>query len=128
MSAMKKEELKKKVSTKKTTVKKVTAKKEAPVKKVSSDKPVEAKHVYIFFNCNEGKETTSMNILHNHEVFGNASSGRKALWVKVQEEVKAGRVHLYDEDVVKTAIIKGNPQDATEHMQYGYIAEMEYFV
>ena len=123
MSAMKKEELKKKVSTKKTT-----AKKEAPVKKVSSDKPVEAKHVYIFFNCNEEKETTSMNILHNHEVFGNASSGRKALWNKVQEEVKAGRVHLYDEEAVKTAIIKGNPQDATEHMQYGYIAEMEYFV
>ena len=123
MSAMKKDELKKKVTTKKTVVKK-----ETPAKKATVTKVAEPKHVYVFFNCNEEKDTVSMNILHNHEAFSNASGGRKALWNKVKSEADAGRVHLHDEEAVKTAIIKGNPQDATEHMQYGYIVAMEYFV
>ena len=98
------------VATKKKTETKITAK--APAKKT---------YAYVFFNCDDGKNQTSMNIRYNNEIFADKATSRKALLEKVLSEVKAGRVNLADKDLVSEAILKGEPQEASKYMQYGTI-------
>ncbi len=79
---------------------------------------------YVFFNCNESKSHESMNILHNHDVYLEAQTSRKALWAKVQEQL--GNIHI-DEcnmDAAKEAIMNGNPADASQYMHCGAIVEL----
>ncbi|MBE6101080.1 MAG: hypothetical protein E7200_03110 [Selenomonas ruminantium] len=75
----------------------------------------------MFFNCDDGKNQTSMNIRYNNEIFADKVTSRKALLEKVLSEVKAGRVNLADKDLVSEAILKGEPQEASKYMQYGTI-------
>ena len=98
------------VATKKKAETKTTAK--APAKKT---------YAYVFFNCDDGKNQTSMNIRYNNEIFADKATSRKALLEKVLSEVKAGRVNLADKDLVSEAILKGEPQEASKYMQYGTI-------
>ena len=98
------------VATKKKAETKTTAK--APAKKTDA---------YVFFNCDDGKNQTSMNIRYNNEIFADKATSRKALLEKVLSEVKAGRVNLADKDLVSEAILKGEPKEASKYMQYGTI-------
>ena len=119
-------------TTKKTTVKKTTKSeagfKAAPVRKaVSATTKVTApkkQYAYIFFNCNEEKHTATMNVEYNNEVFADTVDGRKALLTKVEEEVSAGRVNIEDKKTVKELILKGEPSEASNKLQYGCIERL----
>ena len=94
-----------------------TTKAAAATKKVAESK----KYAYIFFNCDEAKSQSSMNIFYNDVFFSDTKAGRKALLSKVEEEVAAGRVNVADMEAVKSAILEGEPTDAAGKMQYGDI-------
>ena len=83
--------------------------------------PAKKTYAYVFFNCDDGKNQTSMNIRYNHEIFADKATSRKKLLEKVTEEVKAGRVNLADKELVAEAILNGDPRDASRYMQYGTI-------
>lgn len=82
------------------------------------------KYVYVFFNCNDNKDATSMNIRYNNEAFADTVTGRKALLKKVEEEVAAGRVNMSDKEAVKNDILAGEPTDANGKLQYGDIERL----
>ena len=94
-----------------------TTKAAIATKKVAESK----KYAYIFFNCDEAKSQSSMNIFYNDVFFSDTKAGRKALLSKVEEEVAAGRVNVADMEAVKSAILEGEPTDAAGKMQYGDI-------
>ena len=115
------------MATKKTTA---TTKKTATTAAKKTTKTVAAKttkaaeskkYAYIFFNCDEAKSQSSMNIFYNDVFFSDTKAGRKALLSKVEEEVAAGRVNVADMEAVKSAILDGEPTDAAGKMQYGDI-------
>ena len=83
-----------------------------------------AKKAYVFFNCDEEKSETSMNIFYNNEVFKDTATSRKALWAKIEGEVKDGKVQLADEAAAKEAVLKGDPCAATEQLRYGAVKEL----
>jgi hypothetical protein len=99
------------------TVAAKTTKAAAATKKAAVSK----KYAYIFFNCDEAKSQSSMNIFYNDVIFSDTKAGRKALLSKVEEEVAAGRVNVADMEAVKSAILDGEPTDAAGKMQYGDI-------
>ena len=82
------------------------------------------KFVYMFFNCNEGKDAASMNVRYNSETFTDTAAGRKALLKKVEEEVAAGHVNVSDAEAVKNDILKGEPEQASSKLQYGDIERL----
>lgn len=85
-----------------------------------------AKKVYVFFNCDEEKSETSMNIFYNKEVFKDTKTSKKLLWNKVLEEVKEGRVQIADENLkaAQEAVTNGDPCDASQYLHYGEIVEL----
>lgn len=83
------------------------------------------KFAYIFFNCDGEKSEQSMNVFYNNQIFNQTGKGRKALLAKVTEEIKAGRVQASDEEAVKAAILKGEPEAANEFLTFGNIAKFE---
>ena len=95
----------------------------ATKKSEAGTKPAAAKktHAYVFFNCDDGKNQTSMNIRYNNEIYLDRATSRKALLGKVLEEVKVGRVNLADKERVSELILKGEPAEASAYMQYGTI-------
>ena len=114
----------KKTTTTKTAVKKTTTRKAAAPKKTAAKttKAALPTQAYIFFNCDEAKSAASMNLAYNSDVYAD----RKALLAKVQDEVKAGRVNVEEDkaDELSAAILKGNPVEASQYMQYGAIHAM----
>ena len=79
------------------------------------------KKAYIFFNCDEEKSRTSMNVFYNQEIYRDLKGARKALLSKVEAEQAAGRIHIADMDAVQQAILTGEPTDASALIQYGAI-------
>ena len=98
-----------------------TTKAAIATKKVAESK----KYAYIFFNCDEAKSQSSMNIFYNDVIFSDTKAGRKALLSKVEEEVAAGRVNVADMEAVTSAILDGEPTDASGKLQYGAIERIE---
>ena len=92
--------------------------------KTTTKKATAKKYVYIFFNCNDAKDAHSMNARYNNEAFADTASGRKALLVKVESEVVAGRVNMADKNAVEHDILKGDPTEASSKIQYGDIERM----
>ncbi|BAL81855.1 hypothetical protein SELR_01470 [Selenomonas ruminantium subsp. lactilytica TAM6421] len=82
-----------------------------------------AKHAYVFFNCDEEKTQKTMNIFYNKTIYQGTKKARKELLAKVEEEVKAGRINVIDDnmDAVSTAIMEGEPTNASKYIQYGAI-------
>lgn len=89
--------------------------------KTAAKAPAKKTYAYVFFNCDDGKNQTSMNIRYNNEIFADKAASRKALLEKVLSEVKAGRVNLADKERVQEIILKGEPAEASAYMQYGTI-------
>lgn len=81
------------------------------------------KKAYVFFNCDDEKSDSSMNLRYNDEVFQDTKVARKLLLKKVKYEVSAGRVAIDKdkENVLSDNILTGDPTKATELMKYGAI-------
>lgn len=99
-----------------------TSTKSTKATKPAAKKPAK---VYVFFNCDEAKSKTTMNIFYNHEVFKDTKASRKALWTKVEEEVAAGRVQVDDAEAAQKAILDGEPCDASQHLHFGEIVALD---
>ncbi|BEU87020.1 hypothetical protein TAMA11512_04840 [Selenomonas sp. TAMA-11512] len=106
---------------------KAPAKKPA-AKKAPAKKPAAAKSslAFIFFNCDNEKSQTSMNIFYNREIFRDTKVGRNALWKKVSGQIEEDHVKASAEDLAaaKAAILEGNPVDAGQYLQFASIAEV----
>lgn len=85
--------------------------------------------VFVFFNCDENKSESSMNIFYNHEVFKDTKTSRKSLWKKVKEENLSERIKIDSEDFqeVETRILIGDPNAASELIKFGAIKTFDCF-
>ena len=81
------------------------------------------KKAYVFFNCDEEKSQTSMNIFYNSTVYNATKKARKELLAKVEDEVAAGRVNVAEGkmDAVSKEILVGEPTKASNYLQFGAI-------
>ncbi len=81
------------------------------------------KKAFVFFNCDEEKSQTSMNIFYNSTIYSETKKARKELLAKVNEELKEGRIQVAAENKAKVdaAITEGNPADASQYITYGSI-------
>lgn len=81
------------------------------------------KKAYVFFNCDEEKSQTSMNIFYNQTIYNATKKARKELLAKVEEEIAAGRVNVAEGkmDTVSKEILDGEPTKASKLLQFGAI-------
>ena len=86
-----------------------------------------ASSAFVFFNCDGAKSEASMNIFYNSTIYGVASISRRKLLAKIQEELKAGRIKIAEQNVkkVEKLIMDGNYLVASDFIQYGAIREFE---
>ena len=81
------------------------------------------KKAYVFFNCDEEKSQTSMNIFYNQTIYKDTKKARQELLAKVEEEVAASRVNVAEGkmDTVSKEILDGEPTKASNYLQFGAI-------
>ncbi len=105
------------------TAEKKVREKKTTVAKVKKDPAAEMakKNIYVFFNCDEEKSHDSMNIFYNHTAYKSTASSRKALWNKLQDEEKEGRIQFLDKEAVSKAVLFGDPQEASQFLKFGAI-------
>ena len=82
--------------------------------------------VFVFFNCDENKTESSMNIFYNNVTFKDTTISRKRLFNKVKAEYDAGKIQIAEENFskVEEMIMKGNPVDAGQFIKYGTIKSL----
>ena len=82
--------------------------------------------MWMFFNCDEDVNWSSMNPFYNSTVY-RKRTGRRALWRKIKDEVAAGNIIIAEEKMndVRQAIIGGDPLVANECMKYGFIIALD---
>lgn len=87
-----------------------------------------ANSAFVFFNCDGAKSEASMNIFYNSTIYSGSSGARRRLLNKIQEELKAGRIKIAEQNVpkVEKLILDGNFLAASDFIQYGAIREFEY--
>ncbi|MBR5912878.1 MAG: hypothetical protein IKZ58_00725 [Selenomonadaceae bacterium] len=85
--------------------------------------------VFVFFNCDENKNESSMNIFYNHAVYKDTKASRKNLWKRIKEENLADRIQISQENIVEveTIIMDGDPTFASEYMKFGAIKSLDCF-
>lgn len=85
--------------------------------------------VFVFFNCDENKNESSMNIFYNHAVFKDTKTSRKALWKKIKEENLADRIKIEPENLkdVESIILDGDPEEAGNFIMFGAIKSLDCF-
>lgn len=83
-------------------------------------------NIHIFFNCDEAKSTSSMNIMYNKKAYRDSAAGRRALMEQIVKENAARKICIRAEDmkVVMSAVIDGQPTDATKYIKYGAIVTL----
>ena len=81
------------------------------------------KKAFVFFNCDEEKSQTSMNVFYNSTFYSETKKARKELLAKVEEELKEGRIQIAEENKAKVdaAIMEGEPENASQYITYGAI-------
>ncbi len=86
-----------------------------------------ASKIFVFFNCDENKNESSMNIFYNNVTYKDTTISRKRLLNKINAEHKAGRVQIAEENFskVEEIIMKGNPVDAGNFIKYGAIKSFD---
>lgn len=79
--------------------------------------------VFVFFNCDENKTESSMNIFYNNVTYKDTKISRKRLLNKIKSESLAGRVEISEENLpkVEDTIINGNPEDAGQFIKFGTV-------
>lgn len=85
--------------------------------------------VFVFFNCDENKSESSMNIFYNHAVYKDTKISRKSLWKRIKEENLAERVKISEDDfkVVEAIILEGDPTEAGDLIKFGAIKSLDCF-
>lgn len=85
--------------------------------------------VFVFFNCDENKNESSMNIFYNHAVYKDTKNSRKALWKKIKEEHLADRIQIAQENfkIVEAIILDGDPVEASNLIKFGAIKSFDCF-
>lgn len=88
-----------------------------------------AAKVFVFFNCDENKSESSMNIFYNRAVYKDTKTSRKALLKKIFEESELNRVKISEENLktVETLITEGDPEKASDLIQFGAIKSLDCF-
>ena len=86
-----------------------------------------ASKIFVFFNCDENKAESSMNIFYNNVTYKDTTISRNRLLNKIIAENKAGRVQIAEENLkkVEEIIMKGNPVDAGNFIKYGAIKSFD---
>ena len=86
-----------------------------------------ASKIFVFFNCDENKTESSMNIFYNNVTYKDTTISRNRLLNKIITEHKAGRVQIAEENLkkVEEIIMKGNPVDAGNFIKYGAIKSFD---
>ena len=81
------------------------------------------KKAFVFFNCDEEKSQTSMNVFYNSTFYSETKKARKELLAKVEEELKEGRIQIAEENKAKVfaAITDGEPDSIKDLITYGSI-------
>lgn len=85
------------------------------------------RNAYIFFNCNEAKDSYSMNPLYEQKVYRDTKHSRRLLFNRIKEELANNTIIILKENLTKVreAIIHGSPSDANEFIKYGIILEKQ---
>ena len=86
-----------------------------------------ASKIFVFFNCDENKTESSMNIFYNNVTYKDTTISRNRLLNKILAENKAGRVQIAEENLkkVEEIIMKGNPVDAGKFIKYGAVKSFD---
>ena len=82
-----------------------------------------AGQIFVFFNCDENKTESSMNIFYNDITFKDTKISRKRLLNKIKSEVQAARIEIAEENFpkIEEAIMTGNPEDAGQFIKFGAV-------
>lgn len=85
-----------------------------------------ASRIFVFFNCDEAKNESTMNINYNNVAYKDTTISRKRLFQKIESERNAGRVQIAEENLskVEKIIMSGDPVDASELITYGAIKKL----
>ena len=88
-----------------------------------------AAKAFVFFNCDEGKNESSMNIFYNRAVYKDSKTSRKTLLKKVKEEVDLNRVQVEEGNwaTVENLILEGDPVEAGNFIRFGSIKALDCF-
>lgn len=75
--------------------------------------------LYMFFNCDAEKSSTSMNPRYNAVVY----EDRDVLWNVIITNLMVDQIKIDEEnlDTVKDIILNGNPTQANDYIRYGCI-------
>lgn len=81
------------------------------------------KHVYVFFNCDEEKNQSTMNVFYNNTFYGETKKAKKELFAKIKSELEAGKIQIAEENLAKVEAIvtAGEPTEASQYITYGTI-------
>ncbi len=85
--------------------------------------------VFVFFNCDDNKNESSMNIFYNNKVYRDTRTSRKKLWQKIKSEIEDERIRISEENLPKAekAILNGDPVMASDFIQFGAIKSFDCF-
>ena len=88
-----------------------------------------ATKAFVFFNCDENKSESSMNIFYNHAVYKDGKTSRKALFKKIKEELELKRIQISENDLpeVENLITEGDPVEAGNLIRFGAIKSLDCF-
>lgn len=77
------------------------------------------KTIYMFFNCDAEKSSTSMNPRYNAVVY----EDRDVLWNVIITNLMVDQIKIDEEnlDTVKDIILNGDPTQANDYIRYGCI-------
>lgn len=84
---------------------------------------------FVFFNCDENKSESSMNIFYNHTIFKDMKTSRKFLLKKIKDEAVKKHIKIESEHfpTVEKLILEGDPTKASQYIQFGTIKAFECF-
>ncbi len=86
-----------------------------------------AANVFVFFNCDEAKNESSMNFFYNHAVYKDTKTSRKTLLKKIQGELDEKRIQIDEGNMaeVERLILDGDPVEAGNLIRFGAIKVAE---
>ena len=88
---------------------------------MASTKTSRQKKAFIFFNCDEEKSETSMNLFYNKQIYNDTKKARTQLLEKLKSEQDAGKIQIDDLAAVEQLVMSGDPTQASQHLTFGAI-------
>ena len=72
---------------------------------MASTKTSRQKKAFIFFNCDEEKSETSMNLFYNKQIYNDTKKARTQLLEKLKSEQDAGKIQIDDLAAVEKLVM-----------------------